>query len=88
MGRDGIGAVEGEDLRQKRLRRVEGGQGFKEDGDMVLGPTSKGRWAYACSKAVDEFLAIAYCRSRGLPTTGVVDEGDTQNRRGTNSSPY
>ena len=42
---------------------------FKEDGDMVLGPTSKGRWAYACSKAVDEFLAIAYTNSRGLPTT-------------------
>lgn len=41
---------------------------FREDGDMVLGPTSKGRWAYACSKAVDEFLAIAYCSSRGLPT--------------------
>ena len=41
---------------------------FREDGDMVLGPTSKGRWAYACSKAVDEFLAIAYHRSRGLPT--------------------
>ena len=35
---------------------------------MVLGPTSKGRWAYACSKAVDEFLAIAYWRSRRLPT--------------------
>ncbi len=41
---------------------------FREDGDMVLGPTSRGRWAYACSKAVDEFLAIAYCRSKGLPT--------------------
>ena len=44
---------------------------FREDGDMVLGPTSKGRWAYACSKAVDEFLAIAYCRSRQLPTVVV-----------------
>jgi len=44
---------------------------FKEDGDMVLGPTSKGRWAYACSKAVDEFLAIAYWRSRQLPTVVV-----------------
>ncbi len=41
---------------------------FREDGDMVLGPTSKGRWAYACSKAVDEFLAIAYHRSKDLPT--------------------
>ena len=32
---------------------------FSEDGDLVLGPTVKGRWAYACSKALDEFLAIA-----------------------------
>ena len=32
---------------------------FKEDGDLVMGPTSKGRWSYACSKAIDEFLAIA-----------------------------
>lgn len=44
---------------------------FQEDDDMVLGPTSKGRWAYACSKAVDEFLAIAYWRSRRLPTVVV-----------------
>ncbi|MEM7202569.1 MAG: GDP-mannose 4,6-dehydratase [Planctomycetota bacterium] len=44
---------------------------FREDGDMVLGPTSKGRWAYACSKAVDEFLAIAYFKSKGLPTVVV-----------------
>ena len=29
---------------------------FREDGDLVLGPTSKGRWSYACSKAIDEFL--------------------------------
>jgi UDP-glucose 4-epimerase len=41
---------------------------FTEDGDLVLGPTDTGRWAYACSKAVDEFLAIAYWRERGLPT--------------------
>jgi UDP-glucose 4-epimerase len=41
---------------------------FAEDGDLVLGPTDTGRWAYACSKAVDEFLAIAYWRERGLPT--------------------
>lgn len=44
---------------------------FQEDDDMVLGPTSKGRWAYACSKAVDEFLAIAYWRSKRLPTVVV-----------------
>ena len=41
---------------------------FREDGDLVLGPTSKGRWSYACSKLIDEFLAIAYYRERGLPT--------------------
>jgi UDP-glucose 4-epimerase len=34
---------------------------------MVLGPTDKGRWAYACSKAIDEFLAIAYWKERKLP---------------------
>ena len=32
---------------------------FREDADLVLGPTSKGRWSYACSKAIDEFLALA-----------------------------
>jgi UDP-glucose 4-epimerase len=41
---------------------------FTEDGDLVLGPTSKGRWAYACSKAIDEFLALAYWKERKLPT--------------------
>jgi UDP-glucose 4-epimerase len=41
---------------------------FREDGDLLLGPTSKGRWAYACSKAIDEFLAIAYWKERKLPT--------------------
>jgi UDP-glucose 4-epimerase len=40
---------------------------FREDGDLLLGPTVKGRWAYACSKAVDEFLALAYWRERRLP---------------------
>jgi UDP-glucose 4-epimerase len=44
---------------------------FKEDGDMQMGATDKGRWAYACSKAIDEFLAMAYWRERGLPTTVV-----------------
>src|SRR5215218_4210349 len=33
---------------------------FREDGDLVMGPTFKGRWSYACSKAIDEFLALAY----------------------------
>ena len=41
---------------------------FREDGDLVLGPTYKGRWSYACSKAIDEFLALAYWKERGLPT--------------------
>jgi len=33
---------------------------FKEDDDLVMGPTSKGRWSYACSKAIDEFLAFLH----------------------------
>ncbi len=41
---------------------------FREDGDLVMGPTFKGRWSYACSKAIDEFLALAYYKERGLPT--------------------
>jgi UDP-glucose 4-epimerase len=41
---------------------------FKEDGDLVMGATNKGRWSYACSKAIDEFLAIAYWKERKLPT--------------------
>lgn len=42
---------------------------FSEDADLVLGPTSKGRWSYACSKAIDEFLALAYWREKHLPVT-------------------
>jgi UDP-glucose 4-epimerase len=41
---------------------------FREDGDLLMGPTVKGRWSYACSKAIDEFLALAYWKERGLPT--------------------
>jgi UDP-glucose 4-epimerase len=41
---------------------------FNEDGDIVMGATTKGRWSYACSKAIDEFLAIAYWKERKLPT--------------------
>lgn len=41
---------------------------FKEDGDLVMGATDKGRWSYACSKAIDEFLALAYWKERKLPT--------------------
>ena len=40
---------------------------FREDADLVLGPTFKHRWAYACSKAIDEFLALAYWKEHGLP---------------------
>ncbi|HXF39840.1 MAG TPA: GDP-mannose 4,6-dehydratase, partial [Blastocatellia bacterium] len=41
---------------------------FNEDDDLVLGPTNKGRWSYACSKAIDEFLAIAYWKEKRVPT--------------------
>jgi UDP-glucose 4-epimerase len=40
---------------------------FREDGNLVLGATSKGRWSYACSKAIDEFLALAYWREKRVP---------------------
>ena len=40
---------------------------FSEDADLVMGPTPKHRWAYACSKAIDEFLALAYYKERALP---------------------
>jgi UDP-glucose 4-epimerase len=40
---------------------------FREDTDLVLGPTHKGRWSYACSKAIDEFLALAYHKEKRLP---------------------
>ncbi|MGQ9585641.1 MAG: GDP-mannose 4,6-dehydratase [Anaerolineae bacterium] len=40
---------------------------FREDADRVLGPTTRSRWSYACSKAVDEFLALAYWKEKQLP---------------------
>ncbi|WP_291985381.1 NAD-dependent epimerase/dehydratase family protein [Luteitalea sp.] len=40
---------------------------FREEADLVMGPTHKHRWAYACSKALDEFLALAYYKERRLP---------------------
>ena len=40
---------------------------FCEDADLVMGATTKARWSYACSKAIDEFLALAYRQARGLP---------------------
>jgi UDP-glucose 4-epimerase len=42
---------------------------FREDGDLVLGATSLSRWSYACSKAIDEFLALAWHRQSRLPVT-------------------
>jgi UDP-glucose 4-epimerase len=41
---------------------------FREDDDVVMGPTSRSRWSYACSKAIDEFLALAYWKEKRLPT--------------------
>ena len=40
---------------------------FSENDDLVMGPTHKGRWSYACSKAIDEFLGLAYWREKSLP---------------------
>ena len=40
---------------------------FAEDDDLVMGGTQKGRWSYACSKAIDEFLALAYWKEKKLP---------------------
>jgi UDP-glucose 4-epimerase len=40
---------------------------FREDADLVMGATSRHRWAYACSKALDEFLALAYWKQKKLP---------------------
>lgn len=44
---------------------------FQEDDDLVIGPTVTGRWSYACSKAIDEFLGLAYWKERGLPVVVV-----------------
>jgi UDP-glucose 4-epimerase len=44
---------------------------FAEDDDLVFGPTSKSRWSYACSKVIDEFLALAYWREHKVPTVVV-----------------
>lgn len=41
---------------------------FAEDDDLVMGPPSKGRWSYACSKAIDEFMALAYWKEKLVPT--------------------
>ena len=40
---------------------------FTEEDDLLIGPPHRGRWSYACSKLMDEFLALAYARERSLP---------------------
>jgi UDP-glucose 4-epimerase len=66
-------------LAAKKLKRVlitstsevygKGGRiPFREDDDLLMGPPNKGRWSYACSKAIDEFLAIAYWKEKRVPT--------------------
>jgi UDP-glucose 4-epimerase len=40
---------------------------FSETDDLLIGPSTLGRWSYACSKLMDEFLAMAYYRERGVP---------------------
>jgi UDP-glucose 4-epimerase len=40
---------------------------FSEEDDLLIGPPHVGRWSYACSKLMDEFLALAYARERSLP---------------------
>jgi UDP-glucose 4-epimerase len=42
---------------------------FTEEDDLVMGPASKGRWSYACSKALDEFLGLAYFHEKRVPVT-------------------
>jgi UDP-glucose 4-epimerase len=44
---------------------------FRESADLVLGPSEKHRWAYACSKLIDEFLALAYWKEKKLPVVVV-----------------
>jgi UDP-glucose 4-epimerase len=44
-------------------------ESFSEDDDLAMGPTTRGRWSYACSKALDEYLAFAYRAEHRLPVT-------------------
>jgi UDP-glucose 4-epimerase len=46
-------------------------EAFDEEDDLLIGPPHLGRWSYACSKLMDEFLALAYAREKGLPVTVV-----------------
>lgn len=51
----------------KLMDTSEGIEALSETDDWTLGPTTKRRWAYACSKAIDEFLALAYFEEKQLP---------------------
>jgi UDP-glucose 4-epimerase len=42
-------------------------EAFHEEDDLLIGPPHRGRWSYACSKLMDEFLVLAYARERSLP---------------------
>src|SRR6266516_1792018 len=42
-------------------------ESFSEDDDLLIGPPTQGRWSYACSKLMDEFMALSYAREKGLP---------------------
>jgi UDP-glucose 4-epimerase len=53
----------------KAMNIKEGEMKLAEADDFLLGPTSKRRWAYACSKAIDEFLSLAYYDEKGLPVS-------------------
>ena len=44
-------------------------QVFSEDDDLLIGPPNRSRWGYACSKLMDEFLALAYAQEKSLPVT-------------------
>lgn len=66
------------DLASKKLKKVvlastsevygkSSSVPFREEDDLVFGPTVKARWSYACSKAIDEFLALAYWKEKRVP---------------------
>jgi UDP-glucose 4-epimerase len=48
-------------------KNMDGAASFKEEDDRLLGSTTKWRWSYSCTKALDEFLALAYYREKELP---------------------
>jgi len=48
-------------------KNMDGKASFKETDDRLLGTTTKWRWSYSCTKALDEFLSLAYFREKGLP---------------------